>query len=70
MAKWVCKLCIMNLGLKGTQLDQWPDQGDLDGIADHIEAVHHMAVQRGDETKEQALTRFADSRCKMVGNGY
>ena len=57
MAKWVCSYCVATKGLNGSELDQWPDQGDDDAIAAHIESEHHIPVRGSNETREQAMKR-------------
>ena len=58
MDKWVCKICVMTKGLRGSELNQWPDVSDIEGRAQHIESVHHIPVGRDGETEEQTMERF------------
>lgn len=62
MAKWVCKFCIAQHGLLGSQLNEWPDAGDVEAMARHLEDVHGLAVARDDETMEEARARLAKRR--------
>lgn len=41
---WVCKYCIAKNGLRGADLDQWPETGDEAGIAKHLLEAHGITV--------------------------
>ena len=57
--RWVCRWCVELHGLRGRDLGDWPAAGDSEGIARHIESVHHIPVQRDGETAAQTRARFA-----------
>ena len=56
---WVCKLCIMERGLKGSDLSQWPESPDDAWIAEHMGREHGLVVRLAGETAEAALVRVA-----------
>ena len=58
MSKWVCRYCVMTKGIRGSELDDWPEYDDKDAHIRHIEQVHHIPVYRAGETEEQTLERF------------
>jgi len=53
---YACKICIMEKGLKGSDIDDLPQTEEE--LADHMEEVHHMPVIREGQTKEQAIEHF------------
>jgi len=57
MSRWVCKLCVIQKGLKGSDLDQWPENPDDAWIAEHLRTAHGVEV-RG---MTDALTRAVGS---------
>lgn len=67
MAKWVCTYCLATNGLKSRELDNWPDQGDVDAIAAHIEGEHHMPVRASSETLVQCMERFRRDQPEAAG---
>ena len=61
MTKIVCKYCIMQVGLKGSDLANWPDKADPNAeewLYNHIESEHHIPVRREDETIRETKIRF------------
>lgn len=56
--RWVCKYCVMEFGVKGSDLENWPEPDDDEAIAKHIESVHHIPVRRKNETPAECLERF------------
>ena len=58
MTKWVCKYCIATRGLKGSELDQWPEAGDEESIVQHLESQHHIPVRREGESEAETDARF------------
>ena len=55
-ARKACMFCIMEHGLKGSDLASLPETDDE--LYEHLERVHHIPVQREDETEQQAMERF------------
>lgn len=53
-----CKICIAQRGLKGSEIDHLPQNEEE--LMDHIEKVHHMPVQRENETHEACIKRFLE----------
>lgn len=53
-----CKICIMQRGLRGSEIDSLPKTEEE--LEDHLEKVHHMPVQREGETHEQCIERFLE----------
>ena len=51
-----CKICIMQKGLRGSEISLLPQTEEE--LADHMEKVHHMPVQRDGETHEESIKRF------------
>jgi len=51
-----CKYCIMDKGLKGSELESLPQTDEE--FSNHIEKEHHIPVRRDNETDEQYLERF------------
>ncbi len=51
-----CKICIMNRGLKGSEISSLPQTEEE--LIEHIERVHHMPVIKEGETEQQARDRF------------
>jgi hypothetical protein len=51
-----CKICIMEQGLKGSDIAFLPRTEEE--FFDHMEKVHHNMVVREGETEEQAQERF------------
>jgi hypothetical protein len=45
-ARWVCVLCVMERGLKGSELEQWPEVGDDEAIARHLADAHGIVVEK------------------------
>lgn len=43
-----CKICIATKGLRGSEISSLPQNEEE--LAEHMEAVHHMPVQREGET--------------------
>lgn len=56
---WVCKLCIMQHGLKGSDLGEWPESFDEAWFAEHMGREHGVVVLLPGETDEAALLRVA-----------
>lgn len=57
MSRWVCKLCVIQQGLKGSDLDQWPVSPDDAWIAEHLRTAHGVEVRDAtDEEQQAALT--------------
>lgn len=56
-----CKVCVFDTGI--TIKDLFNTQDELN---EHLEAVHHMPVIRGGETKEQAITRFLKNHPEAI----
>ncbi|HLY79782.1 MAG TPA: hypothetical protein VKQ70_10435 [Caulobacteraceae bacterium] len=44
MSRWVCKLCIIQKGLKGSDLERWPENPTDMWIIDHMRAAHGIEV--------------------------
>ena len=57
-SRWVCTYCVMSVGIYGADLKNWPAYDDLEGQAQHLEAYHHIPVQRSSETSEECMERF------------
>lgn len=55
---FACKLCIMDKGLRGSEIDSLPQTEEE--LFDHFEKVHHMPVEREGETAEQSIARFLE----------
>ena len=53
----ICKYCIMEHGIKGSDLKKYDLKTDED-LINHIESEHHIAVQRDGETEEECMKRF------------
>lgn len=53
-----CKICIAQKGLRGSEIDSLPQTEEE--LADHMERVHHMPVQREGETPGQCIKRFIE----------
>lgn len=53
-----CKICIMEKGVRGSDIKDLPQNEEE--LADHMEKVHHMPVQREGETHEQCIKRFIE----------
>ena len=74
MSYRICKYCIMESGIKGSELEEKHLETDED-LFDHIESEHHIAVRRENETEEECMKRFykqypeAENRetCKCFG---
>ncbi len=65
MKKIVCKLCIAQHGLRGSDLANWPnedDPGAEEWFFNHLETVHEVPVQRSGETREEAIARVSSRR--------
>jgi hypothetical protein len=62
MSHWVCKLCIIQKGLKGADLGQWPEAPDDAWIAEHLRTAHGVEVREATD-EEQAAALL-----KAVGN--
>lgn len=58
MTRWVCTYCIATKGLRGSDLQNWPDVKDSDAQAAHIEGEHHIPVRRDHESEHQCVNRF------------
>ena len=58
MSKWVCRLCIVTKGLRGSELIDWPDTDDEEGQVRHIEEVHRIPVVRVRESQAEAEERL------------
>ena len=57
MSRWVCRLCVIQKGLKGSDLDQWPEAPDDAWIAEHLLTAHGIEVRDAtDEEQQAALT--------------
>lgn len=57
MSRWVCKLCIIQKGLKGSDLDRWPEAPDDAWIAEHLRTAHGIEVREAtDEEQQVSLT--------------
>ena len=53
-----CKICIMEKGLRGSEINSLPQNEEE--LADHMEKVHHMPVQRHGETHDECIKRFLE----------
>jgi hypothetical protein len=42
---WVCKICFLAHGLKGSEIKNWPVEGDMAGIVAHLRGVHGITVR-------------------------
>lgn len=56
--RWVCRYCVLTVGIKGSDIENWPAPEDNEAIAKHIESEHHIPVQRKGESAEQTQERF------------
>jgi hypothetical protein len=54
MSRWVCKLCVIQKGLKGSDLDQWPEAPDDAWIAEHLRTAHGVEVRDATDKEQQA----------------
>lgn len=57
MSYRICKYCIMESGIKGSELEEKHLETDED-LFDHIESEHHIAVRRENETVKECMKRF------------
>jgi len=53
-----CKICIAQKGLRGSEIGSLPQNEEE--LADHMEKVHHMPVQRDGESHEECISRFLE----------
>lgn len=53
-----CKICIAQRGLRGSEIASLPQNEEE--LIEHMENVHHMPVQRKEETYEQCIARFLE----------
>jgi hypothetical protein len=63
MSRWVCKLRVIQKGLKGSDLDQWPEAPDDAWIAEHLRTAHEIEVRDAPDEERQAVrgwTPFED----------
>ena len=51
-----CKYCILEKGLRGSDIDSLPFSDEM--FFDHLEREHHIPVRRKGETKPDAMARF------------
>jgi hypothetical protein len=49
---WVCKLCMLQHGLRGSDLKNWPKEGDTHGIIAHLHDVHGITVREYEDTDD------------------
>ena len=57
MSRWVCRLCVIQKGLKGADIGQWPEAPDDAWIAEHLRTAHGVEVRDAtDEEQQAALT--------------
>jgi hypothetical protein len=62
MSRWVCKLCVIQKGLKGSDLDQWPEAPDDAWIAEHLRTAHGVEVREATDAEQQAAVTEAVGR--------
>lgn len=53
-----CKICIMQQGIRGSEIFSLPQTEEE--MYDHMEKVHHMPVQRDEETRDECIKRFLE----------
>lgn len=53
----ICKYCLMERGIKGSELAKM-DLKTEEALIEHIESEHHIAIQREGETEEECMKRF------------
>lgn len=53
----ICKYCILERGIKGSELKEKHLETDED-LVNHIESEHHIRVLREGETEEKCEERF------------
>ncbi len=64
---WVCCWCIATKGLRERDLDEWPEINDEEAQARHVEAEHHIAVERPGESPDETNARFAREQPEAGG---
>lgn len=67
MSRWVCRYCILEKGVSGLELSDWPDINDEEAQFEHFEMEHDIPVIREDEDREQAFARVEAANPRMGG---
>lgn len=62
MSRWVCRLCVIQKGLKGADLEQWPEDPDDAWIAEHLRTAHGVEVREATDQEQQAALAEAAVR--------
>jgi hypothetical protein len=62
MARWVCKLCVIQKGLRGSELAEWPEHPDDAWIAEHLRTAHGVEVRDATDDEQQAAVLDAVGR--------
>jgi len=57
MSYRICKYCVMEYGIKGSELQEKHLETEED-LINHIESEHHIPVMRENETEKETMKRF------------